>query len=49
MTKSLSENLRADSSRRFALAGAAGIMIEDQTWPKRKFLKYMLLIVEESL
>lgn len=21
----------------FALAGAAGIMIEDQTWPKRKF------------
>lgn len=21
----------------YALAGAAGIMIEDQTWPKRKF------------
>lgn len=23
----------------YALAGAAGIMIEDQTWPKRKFYK----------
>ena len=24
----------------FARAGAAGVMIEDQTWPKRKFRYY---------
>jgi len=24
----------------YALAGAAGVMIEDQTWPKRRVLQY---------